>query len=163
MAQIGDSITVCLTGERIKVTLLGLIDPATVTDRLDEMFAELRDDSNSFHFAGGPASNSPADLRYVAVQLKLRNLDSPIAGKANIVHGLVSGTIVDTAGVEHHSGITGITGSSPAIAPQRGQPSVWVPRTQPRHLISAFASRRARYSPNSDKHDRSLWFFDSSI
>jgi hypothetical protein len=41
--------------------------------------------------------------------------------------------------------------------------TLWVPRTLPRHLISAFASSRARYSPNSDKHDRSLWFFDSSI
>jgi broad specificity phosphatase PhoE len=40
---------------------------------------------------------------------------------------------------------------------------VWVPRTRSRHLISAFASSRARYSPNCDQHDRSLWLFDSSI
>lgn len=41
--------------------------------------------------------------------------------------------------------------------------TLWVPRILPRHLMSAFASSRARYSPNCDQHDRSLWLFDSPI
>src|SRR5262245_24818289 len=83
-AQIGDSITVTLGGDRLKVTLLCFIDPAQVDnphmDSLFDRFRDVPDDDDR----GGPRRDS--DTRYAAIRVKVRNLDAPVAGQITIVH-----------------------------------------------------------------------------
>src|SRR5262249_960667 len=79
-AQIGGSITVRLGGDRIKVTLLGFVDPAVVDNPgIDTLFDSLRDGPNVDDLLV-ESTTSPC-TRYAAVQLKVRNLDVPISGK----------------------------------------------------------------------------------
>jgi uncharacterized protein YjbI with pentapeptide repeats len=119
-AQIGDSITVTLGGDRIKVTLLSFIDPADVDDpqwdSLIDRFADLSDDDDR-----RDRRRDPSDTRYAAIELKLRNLDAP--GYADTVHVSLSGALVDANGGEHRASMTGLKGRGSADPPQRGQPS----------------------------------------
>src|SRR5687768_8542611 len=65
-AEIGDSITLIVTGsDHIKVTLLKVIDPATVNSRADDLIRMVI-----------PRSSIPVPERYVALKLKMRNIEN---------------------------------------------------------------------------------------
>jgi len=121
-AQIGDSITVRLAGDRIKVTLLGFVDPAVVDNPgIDTLLDSLPDGPNVDDLL--VESTTSPYTRYAAVQLKVRNLDAPLSGQIRIVHVGLSGVLIDTNGQEYPAGMASIKGSPSPVPPQRGEPS----------------------------------------
>jgi uncharacterized protein YjbI with pentapeptide repeats len=120
-AQIGDSITVRLGGDRIKVTLLGLIDPAVVDNPgIDTLFDRLGDASSIDELLAESASS---DIRYIAVQLKVRNLEPPVSGQNEIVHVQLSGALIDANGEEHPAQMASVEGGPHPVPPHRGEPN----------------------------------------
>jgi len=118
-AEIGDSITIRGNGDRIKATLLEVVDPAVVKSRgIKSMMAGLR----------GETGRERPGHRCVAIKLRMRNLED--AGTQGVVQGICGGILLDTEGREYAS-----TGDSvetgPALwAPSRGE--------QPKVMCDAF-------------------------
>lgn len=84
-ARTGDSMTLTLGGDRIKVTLLGFVDPAVIDNPgIDALFDRLAGDAgiDQILMSAGEAR----EVRYAAVHVKTRNLDPPVEGRGHIVH-----------------------------------------------------------------------------
>jgi uncharacterized protein YjbI with pentapeptide repeats len=110
-AEIGDSITLRAFGDRIKVTVLGVIDPAVVRSRgIKSMLASLQ---------GGDEVKS-RNLRCVAVKLRMRNLeDRSVPG---ITHTPGGGILYDSEGREYSSSGDSTENCPSVWAPSRGHP-----------------------------------------
>lgn len=117
-AAIGDAITLQTGGDRIKVTLLAFIDPATIDNpNIDRLLRSVGNDDD--------LDASPEATRYVAVKLKMRNL-GPTEGASRgegLVHTCTGGRIIDGAGREHGPSFASVVGCSRAGVPNRGKPS----------------------------------------
>src|SRR5690606_12941199 len=156
-ARLGDSMTLTLGGDRIKVTVLEFVDPAVVDNPgLDTLFDRLADGAASGELVASP--EEPRDVRYAAVQVKTRNLDPAIEGSACIVHVALSGFLIDADGNEHSAGMASIKGGGRATPPQRGEPSAIgsiafrlpngaVPRS---FVLSYSGARKAQWSLEVD-------------
>ena len=111
VAEIGDSITIAW-GDRIKVTVLGLIDPAVIQSHgIKAMLSRLSKEEED--------PDEAQDLRYVAVKLRLRNLED--ASQMGIVHGFCEGVLFDTEGREYPSTGDFVKGCSVPRPPNRGE------------------------------------------
>jgi uncharacterized protein YjbI with pentapeptide repeats len=111
-AEIGDSITIVGNGDRIKVTVLGLIDPAVIkSPGIRAMMARLSGDKGDL--AEGQ------NLRYVAVKLRMRNLED--ASQPGIVHGMCGGVLFDTDNREYSSTGDFVRDCSVPWPPNRGE------------------------------------------
>lgn len=125
-ASIGDSITLSCNGDRTKVTVLDVIDPAVVgSPGIKEMFARLE----RFRDRGGAAQSavaqrSDAGRRHVGVKLRMRNLED--ASREGIVHTMRGGVLIDTDGREHESTGDVLADHGVPRAPMRGEPPVVV-------------------------------------
>jgi hypothetical protein len=111
-----------LGGDRIKVTLLGFVDPAMGDNSgIDTLFDSLGDGPNVDDLL--VESKTSLYTRYAAVQLKIRNLDVPISGQIRIVHVGLSGVLIDANGEEHPAGMASSKGSPSPVPRRRGEPS----------------------------------------
>jgi uncharacterized protein YjbI with pentapeptide repeats len=128
-AEIGDSITIRGNGDRIKVTLLGVVDPAVIKSRgISGMMAMLRGEE--------PARQ---DFRCVAVRLRMRNLEDE--GKQGVLQGICGGVLFDSDGREYFSTGESVENCPALWAPNRGE--------QPKVMCDAFeipqGAKPARY------------------
>jgi uncharacterized protein YjbI with pentapeptide repeats len=129
-AEIGDSITITGNVDRIKVTVLGVVDPAVIKSRgIKGMLARLQ----------GQEEEESENLRCVAVKVRMRNLEEP--SDSAIVQGICGGVLFDSEGHEYSSTGDSVENYSSLWAPNRG--------TQPKVMCDAFKIRQgakpARY------------------
>jgi len=118
-AEIGDSITIHTNGDRIKVTVLGVVDPAVIKSRgIKGTLAMLL----------GEGEDDRQDVRRIAVMLRMRNLED--ASEQGVVQGICGGVLFDSNGHEYPS-----TGDN-----VENCPSVWVPNRgqQPKVMCDTF-------------------------
>ena len=119
VAEIRDSITIRGNGDRIKVTLLEVVDPAVIKSRgIKSMMAGLR----------GEIGRDRPGQRCVAVKLRMRNLED--AGTQGIVQGICGGILLDSEGREYASTGDAVENGPALWAPSRGQ--------QPKVMCDAF-------------------------
>ena len=113
-AKIGDSITIRGNGDRIKVTLLEVVDPAVIKSRgIKSMMAGLR----------GELGRDRPGQRCVAVKLRMRNLED--AGTQGVLQGICGGILLDSDGREYASTGDAVENGPALWAPSRGdQPKV---------------------------------------
>jgi uncharacterized protein YjbI with pentapeptide repeats len=130
-AEIGDSITISGSGDRFKITVLGVIDPAVITSRgIKGTLAMLRDEEEE----------EPHNVRHIAVKLRMRNLED--ASTMGVVHGICGGVLYDSEGREYASTGDSTRNCSALWAPKRGE-------QQPKVMCDAFripqGARPSRY------------------
>lgn len=124
-AAIGDSITLRSGKERIKLTLLDVIDPAPVTEvQLSEMLEEISE-SNRSHIPGADKSDSvPSPNRYLAVKIKARHLDPALSVNEVIVHTGIDGVLMADNGAEYMSRLGARVVGDPIVSvPSPGEPT----------------------------------------
>jgi uncharacterized protein YjbI with pentapeptide repeats len=114
VAELGDSITILGNGDRIKVTVLGLIDPAEIeTPGIQAMLALVSGEEED--------PNETQNLRYVAIKLRMRNLEEASQpGLVPIVHVMCGGVLFDTEGREYPSARASLKDCSVPWPPDRG-------------------------------------------
>ncbi len=124
-AAIGDSISFRSGKERIKLTLLDVIDPAPVTEaQLSEMLEEISESDRS-HILGADKSDcDPSSDRYLAVKIKARHLDLALSVNEVIVHTGIDGVLMADNGAEYMSRTGARVVSDPiASVPSPGEPT----------------------------------------
>lgn len=111
-AEIGDSITIAGLGDRIKVTVLGVIDPAVLKrPGIAGIFKRLSGEEED--------PNEASRLRYVGVRLRMRNLEQ--ASQFGVLQGTCGGVLFDTEGKEYASTGDSLEDYETPWPPNRGE------------------------------------------